>query len=217
MRCAVLIAAVLAASCAGGPAGTSASGPWQPALSHGFSKATGSSPIAHVVIVIQENRSFDDFFATFPGADGATRGQVKGGGQVQLAEVPLAEPCDFGHSYNGFLGDYDDGKMDGFSVEGGGSNCPGPAGTKPYQYVNPSQIAPYWDIAEQYVLADHMFQTQGSGSFTAHQDLIAGGTIFNSSPTESLVDFPSRGPWGCDAPAGTTTSYLIDEGTSLKY
>ena len=51
-----------------------------------------------------------------------------------------------------------------------------PVCTYAYQYVNPSQIAPYWDIAKQYVLADHTFQTQGSGSFTAHQDLIAGGT-----------------------------------------
>ncbi len=49
--------------------------------------------------------------------------------------------------------------------------CPGKAGTKVYQYVNPSQIGPYWQLAQQYVLADQMFQTQGSGSFTAHQSL----------------------------------------------
>ena len=64
--------------------------------------------------------------------------------------------------------------MDGFDL----SKIPAttPIGTYPYQYVDPQQIQPYWTIAQQYVLADHMFQTQGSGSFTAHQDLIAGAT-----------------------------------------
>ncbi|HVN68222.1 MAG TPA: alkaline phosphatase family protein, partial [Candidatus Binatia bacterium] len=65
---------------------------------------------------------------------------------------------------------------------------------------------PYWDLAKQYVLADHVFQTQGSGSFTAHQDLIRGGTEL--SDTQSLIDFPTKTPWGCDAPAGTVTSVI---------
>jgi phospholipase C len=62
-----------------------------------------------------------------------------------------------------------------------------------------------------------MFQTKGSGSFTAHQELIAGGTVI--SPTKSLIDLPSRGPWGCDAPTpgpgdpdGTVTSYITTSG-----
>jgi phospholipase C len=58
-----------------------------------------------------------------------------------------------------------------------------------------------------------MFQTQGSGSFTAHQDLIRGGTEINS--TESLVDDPSSPTaWGCTSPPGTVTSLIT---TSLQY
>jgi phospholipase C len=188
-----------------------------PGLSQGVGLPPGdssSSKIQHVVLVIQENRSFDDFFATFPGADGTTTGKTSNGKTVQLAEVDLSEPCDFGHSRNGFLNDYDHGKMNGFDLEGGSQKCPGKAGLKPYQYVNPDQIAPYWDIAEQYVLADHIFQTQGSGSYTAHQDLIAGGTAI--SPTESLVDFPSHEPWGCDSPPGTVTSLLVGAGGIVR-
>jgi phospholipase C len=79
-------------------------------------------------------------------------------------------------------------------------------GTYVYQYVDPAQIAPYWNMAKQYVLADHFFQTQGSGSFTAHQDLIRGGTEINAS--ESLIDSPTQTPWGCDAPPGTATSLI---------
>jgi phospholipase C len=52
-----------------------------------------------------------------------------------------------------------------------------------------------------------MFQTQGSGSFTAHQDLIAGATAGTfGSLTGSLIDYPSNWySWGCDAQPGTTT------------
>ena len=91
----------------------------------------------------------------------------------------------------------------------GGKQCPGTAGKRPYQYVNPKQIAPYWDIAKQYVLADQMFQTQGSGSFTAHQDLIRGGTTIDQAQTESLIDYPTTHPWGCDAIAGYFKTLLV--------
>ncbi len=196
----------------------------------------GSSQyIQHVVIVIQENRSFDNLFAMFPGADGATGGCMKGsdsaprsqttgshgcpsGDQwVPLTEEDLAEPCDWAHGRHNFLTDYDGGAMDEFGTEGGGNKCPGQGGKKTYVYTNPSEIAPYWTIAEQYVLADHMFQTQGSGSFTAHQDLIAGGTILNASKTRSVVDFPTSMPWGCDnTDPKTVTSLLVWEHHTVK-
>lgn len=106
--------------------------------------------------------------------------------------------------------------MDGFNlVHFGVCHQPGnPAGTAPYQYVEKDQIEPYWDIAEQWVLADHMFQTQGSGSFTAHQDLIRGATTINSS--ESLIDNPGAHPWGCDAPPQTVTSLITSSGKYLN-
>jgi len=167
--------------------------------------------IEHVVIVIHENRSFDNLFARFPGADGAKSGKMSNGRTIKLEKVDLLYPHDLGHSYLAFLKAYNHGKMNGFDLEGGGEGQ-GPAGKHPYQYVNPAQIKPYWDIANQYALADHLFQTQGSGSFTAHQDLIAGATVINQ--TESLVDFPSTKPWGCDAPQGTRTSILT---TSLQF
>ena len=45
-------------------------------------------------------------------------------------------------------------------------------------------------MAQQYVLADNAFQTQGSESFTAHQDLIAGGTAIEPSRS-SIIDDPT--------------------------
>ncbi len=160
--------------------------------------------IEHVVVVIQENRSFDNLFATFPGADGATEGKMSNGQMVHLKKSDLAFPIDLNHNWLVFLRDYDDGKMDGFNLENNGKG--GYAGAIPYRYVDPKQIAPYWDMAKAYVLADHMFQTQGSGSYTAHQDLIRGNTAIDAN--DSLIDFPSQQPWGCDSPQGTTTSLL---------
>ncbi len=206
---------VAAASCAGPPTSANA-----PAASRGFSPATGSQYISHVVVMIQENRSFDNLFATFPGAAGATQGKMKtpsGYTYVPLQKTSLNYPCDFGHSYNGVIKDYDGGAMDGFGLEGGGKKCPGQQGTAPYQYVDPLEIVPYWQIAETYVLGDHMFQTQGSGSFSAHQDLIAGGSTIDPQQTKTVIDFPSKKPWGCDAPNGTVTSVIIAKGSSLQY
>jgi phospholipase C len=219
---AALVAALSITSCAGSSSGVTAG----PALPPPQGEPQHYHPqfIKHVVLVIQENRSLNDLFATFPGADGTTTGAMKtptGSKKVRLRKADLDELCDFGHSYQGYLEDYDGGKMDGFNLEGPGPKCAsGKGGSKagrgPYQYVNPTQIAPYWDVANQYVLANHMFQTQGSGSFTAHQDLIRGGTTINSAQTDSLVDDPTARPWGCDAPPGTLTSLLDWTGSKLQ-
>jgi phospholipase C len=184
----------------------------QPAMTPTVRRASTTSPIQHIVLLVQENRSFDNLFATFPGADGTTTGKLRNK-TVSLRLANLNEPCDFGHLYGAYKHDYDGGKMNGFYLEsadkGAETGCPKKAGKLPYQYVNPKQIAPYWSMAKEYVLADHMFQTQGSGSFTAHQDLIRGGTTFDEYETESLVDVPDGNPWGCDAPEYTVTSYLL--------
>jgi phospholipase C len=218
-RLTLIVAAVGISGCSGSG---SPNGSYAPIPAKRIS-SDNSSPIKHVVVVIQENRTFDNLFATFPGADGTTTGEAEAvppsdqsqcpiyhEEKVSLTEGNLAVGDDFGHKYSDVQIDYDDGNMDGFDVD------PIPAGNgkiaclHPYQYVNPSQIAPYWDIAQQYVLADHMYQTQGSGSFTAHQDLIAGGTAIDSY--ESIIDDPSGFPWGCDSSSTTTTSLFTTAG-----
>ena len=158
------------------------------------------SPIQHVVLIIQENRTFNDFFATFKGADGTTTGQAEPNSQcgiTQAETIPLkpsnlitklnGKPQDLSHAYSDYDTARDGGKMDGFDAVLFGDGQP--ECTFPYQYTKPSQIKPYWDMAEQYTLAEHMFTTQGSSSFTAHQDLIAGDAVIK--PNESLVDLPT--------------------------
>ncbi len=225
---AVLVAALGLAACSSGGSSIFSGGPPFGNASSG----SGSSPIQHVIIVVQENRSFDQMFATYPGADGATSGCMKtsasvplrnkhhgsgcpsGDQVVALKKVDLSTNCDPGHGYHGFLRNLDGGNMDGFGLGNGG--CNGHT-TATYSYVDPNQIAPYWDMANQYVLGDHLFQTQGSGSFTAHQDLIAAGTMTNAKKTISIVDDPTSTPWGCDAGPGVKTNELKYVSKHLQY
>ena len=184
------------------------------------------TPIKHVVLVIQENRTFNDFFATYPGADGTTVGKAEPSsacGINQEKTIDLKEsglitklhgvPHDLDHEYAGYDTARDGGAMDGFdSIHFGNSKAAPPECTYPYQYTDPDQIKPYWEMAKQYALAEHMYTTQGSSSFTAHQDLIAGDTVIE--PNEALVDLPScagsKCVWGCDAPTKPMTAYVAD-------
>jgi phospholipase C len=175
----------------------------QAALSPARPDAGSESKIKHVVIVIQENRSFNNLFATFPGADGTTHGKMSDGKTVKLTESDLYDPKLYENSHEAFVVDYARGKMDGWnSVYVNLVECPKCA----YEYVNPDQIQPYWTMAKEYVLADHMFPSESSGDFSSHQDLIRGDSAINAH--ESLIDFPTHGPWGCDAQTGTTTPLL---------
>jgi phospholipase C len=202
----ILVMAV--AGCSGSGGGSSSGIPSGP----GTSSPPPSQTIQHIVVLIQENRSFDNLFATYPGADGASYGILHNGHKFKLTEGSLAGK-ELTHLRCGFLIEYDNGKMDGFDQIWFASGCGRPsqsAGPYPLRYVNPAQVQPYWAMAKNYSLADHTFQTQGSGSFTAHQELIAAGTAI--SPTKSLIDLPSTGPWGCDAPPRTVTTYITTAG-----
>ncbi|HEY2555407.1 MAG TPA: alkaline phosphatase family protein [Candidatus Cybelea sp.] len=178
---------------------------------HSNAHRNTSGSISHVVIVIQTNRSFDNLFATFPGADGTTNGLMPNGQTIPLAKSKLYTRKLYQNSRAAFKVDYDDGQMDGWSkVWVSRKPCPKCA----YAYVDPAQIRPYWAMATQYVLADHMFPTENSGDFSAHQDLIRGSSAINAN--ESAIDFPSHGPWGCDAQQGTTVPVVTSSGQYIK-
>jgi phospholipase C len=168
--------------------------------------------IQHVIILIQENRTVDALFNGYPGADTVKQGlgqdlndpskQIT----IPLKQMPLEMNLTPQNTHQQFLTSYDGGKIDGFNTIEVEHN----PGSYVYQYANPADVQPYWDLANQYVLADHTFSTQGSSSFTGHQDLIAGGTLINA--TEAIIDNPSNQPWGCDSPKGTVTSLITTSG-----
>ncbi len=228
VRASVFVLLAAAVSALAGCAGSSSS---MPSATYGGSRSPNSSsspsPIQHVVIIVQENRTFNNFFATFPGADGTTVGKiakdsacgVSKAGTIALTKSNLVIPHDLAHNIGGYFSAYDKGKMDGFDKVLNSSKVPECA--FPYQYTDPAQIAPYIDMAAQYVLAEHMFTTQGSSSFVAHQDLIAGGTQVKSSPPMMVTNDPGcsglKCYWGCDAPKTTHTSLITMAGAWKPY
>ncbi len=157
--------------------------------------------IKHVVVIIQENRSFENLFAGFPGADAPLYGK-KGVKKIKLHSVSFEPIVNVDHFFGPAIAAWDHGKMDGFN--GSVSDLPS---DYPYAYLNRSEIKPYWDMASRYVLADHMFPTEFGPSFTGHLALVAGTTTL--SPTKSVANNPIGGPWGCDAAMGTFT-YTVD-------
>jgi phospholipase C len=118
----------------------------------------------HVIVIVEENRTVDNMFNGFPGADTVTTGN-RFGVQVPLQEVPLQPSSGGNHAHKGFVHGYDDGKMDGFDWEGGPTT---------YAYVNPTDVVNYWTLAPRFTLADEVFQMNMGPSFAAHVFLVAG-------------------------------------------
>ncbi len=169
-------------------------------VAHGLGRAV--SPIQHVIIIVQENRTPDNLFQGLPGADISKTGLDSEGETVTLKPVSLAASFDLGHSRASFLTDYDDGKMDGFD-----RNLPEKFHLRPFSYAPASEVQPYLDMASQYTFADNMFQTQQAGSFPAHQYLVSGTSSALPTTKYSASDNPyderqptKTAPAGCDAP-----------------
>ncbi|MBV8490756.1 MAG: hypothetical protein JO199_09540, partial [Candidatus Eremiobacteraeota bacterium] len=169
--------------------------------------STARDHIRHVVIIVQENRSFDNLFHGFPGADTANFGLTHDHRQVPLHSVSLKAPYDISNGVGDFVRSYDRGKMDGWDrrpttlrLRHGRARFLYPQ----YGFVPYSEAEPYFELARRYVLADRMFQSNIDQSFVAHLYLIAG-------QAGRTADVPSGRPWGCDAAPGTLVRTLRDD------
>ena len=144
--------------------------------------------------MIQENRSFDNLFHGFPGANYATSGLNSKGQTVNLhTPLELNAQYEIDHFVADFLAACDGGpsgqncKMDGFDQERAYGNQLPP--NPQYAYVRPRETALYHDVASQYVLADAMFASNIDSSFVSHQYIIAG-------QAGDAANVPSV-KWGC--------------------
>jgi phospholipase C len=147
--------------------------------------------IQHIIVIFQENRTPDNLFQDpvlyMPppqghGADIAQSGLNSSGQTITLQPTPLGIDYDLSHAHSAFLDMYDGGKMDGannvkITCSAGGTTCAPP--NPQYLYVEPSDVGPYFQLAEQYTFGDRMFQTNEGPSFPAHQFIISG----TSAPT----------------------------------
>jgi phospholipase C len=158
--------------------------------------AGSTTPIQHVVVIMQENRSFDHLFNGFPGADTVKTGMNKGV-SVPLTVTQLGNGPDVDHTHTGWWQQWNNGKMDGFANKGT---------MLPYTYIDPKETAPYWTLARSYTLGDRMFQSNTGPSFVAHQYMIAG-------QSGKASENPSSNVWGCDAKPSTRVPLVGPNGT----
>ncbi len=186
-----------------------------------MASAAGAQPkFAHVVMVIQENRTPDNVFGSNPkfepGVDIATSGLNSKGQTVPFESVGLVGCYDLGHGHFDFEHAYDNGKMDGsnkVSVTPKAECNPGP--TPQYAYIDNSTgtVQPYFDIAMQYGFANRMFQTNQGPSFPAHQFLISGTSAPTTDSNLFAAGNTAATQTGCEAPANTKVQMISPTGT----
>src|SRR3984893_1071665 len=174
----------------------------------------GLEKIEHFVFIMQENRSFDHYFGTYPGVEGLPPGVCLPDPNPGAPCVPLfhdANNVNRGgpHGWDNAHGSIDKGKMDGFLIESykgisnaGGEPCMPPApmctpGKDPRDVAgwhDSREIPNYWDYAKLYVLQDRMFESVASYSLPAHLYMLAaqsGGYVASKGQTKpTTYNFP---------------------------
>ncbi len=142
-------------------------------------KLQGIHKIRHVIVIMQENRSFDSYFGTYPGADGLPKHACVpdplhyhcAGPYVDHADSNVGGP----HSNNHSFADVNGGQMNGFVKEAEIFFCASSSAcnTDVMGYHVQSDIPDYWAYAKHFVLDDHMFESNRSWSLPAHLSLVS--------------------------------------------
>ncbi len=191
-RCSALVVAlVLIAACSG----STKHAPKKPLTSpflRPYSAVGGIHKIKHVIVIMQENRSFDSYFGTYPGADGIPMSHGKPtvcvpNARTRTCLAPYVDHADRNvggpHGVLAAEGDIHGGKMDGFvyELQHAHFGCVTPTdpacslaafngefGGDVMGYHTQSDIPNYWTYAHDFVLQDHMFEPNASWSLPAH-------------------------------------------------
>jgi len=158
------------------------SGAWIPALAAPTAPNAASTKIKHVFVIVEEGHSFDNYFGTFPGADGIVPGKVQvpvdpraAAGQslglhVIGAEGATSIAADLGAARAAFNG----GRMNGFAAA---QNANGKGAVAGLGYYSPEQVDSYWQLAKNYTLMDQFFSSAMGGSIDNHLYLVAGQAV----------------------------------------
>ncbi len=171
-----------------------------------------ATKIGHIIIIMQENRSFDSYFGTFPGADGIP---MSNGVPTVCCPDPVTHICKApyhdDHDSNGggphgarnAIADIDGGNMDGFvaQAEAGKRGCLDASdplctvgsATDVMGYHDNRELPNYWEYASRFVLQDHMFEPDASWSLPAHLFAVSEWSAFcNSHDPFSCVNALER-------------------------
>ena len=164
-------------------------------------RVQGIHKIRHVIVIMQENRSFDSYFGTYPGADGLPSNVCVPDPKRKSCDRPYHDPYDENrggpHADGNAARDIDRGRMDGFvkqaqAAEQSCANLTNPWCRKHGRidvmgYHDAREIPNYWAYARNYVLQDHMFEPAASWSLPAHLFMVS----------EWSAKCTSASPWSC--------------------
>ena len=173
----------------------------------------GIHKIKHVIIIEQENRSFDSYFGTYPGADGIPMNngvptvcvpEPAGG-----CQMPYHDPADVNgggpHNVAAAREVINGGAMDGFIKVASKAKkgclltidpaCSSSATPDVMGYKTAADIPNYWTYAKDFVLNDHMFEPVHSWSLPDHLYLVSGWSAICSSPSPSSCENEIKGPY----------------------
>ncbi|MGH2590829.1 MAG: phospholipase C [Actinomycetota bacterium] len=169
-------------------------------------------PIKRVVYLMMENRSFDNLYGRFPGANGTTVG-VKFGREVPLSPAPHWLPGDLPHDRAAHLNAANGGTYDGFGIGQFGD---------PWAYTvfEESMVPNYYAWARDYVLCDNFFASVAGPSYPNHFFFVAGqagGVLDNPENIETrrLDDGRLFKSWGCDAVGENVYVFVKDDKGNL--
>jgi phospholipase C len=169
---------------------------------------TGIHKIRHVIIIMQENRSFDSYFGTYPGADGIP-GLAGNPGTLPCVPDPVYGGCQHPfrdrqdlnlggpHARWNALGDINGGLMNGFIRERllarkscrqfDNPECSLQAGrTDVMGYHTGADIPNYWTYAHDFVLQDHMFESDATWSLPSHLYMVSGWSAHCAIPNDAM-------------------------------
>ena len=158
--------------------------------------------IQHVVIVFQENHSFDDALGVLcvqdARCDGATTGVLKDGTVIPLRAAPDLVP-EVVHNVVSQTTAIDGGKMDGFNLIVG---CEVTTNYACYEQYAPSRIPNLAALARTFAISDRTFEDGPVPSWGAHLGLVAAqfdGFVGDNPSTTAISVAPAGPGWGCDS------------------
>ena len=199
-----MIALVAAAGCGSSPSNGQGTPDSPPAGTHDASPRDAPSadappvpiPIKHVVIVVKENHTFDNYFGSFPGADGISQ-ITTSTGTIAPPRAPDKTPRDLCHAHSCALADLAGGAMNGWdSVAGASTN----GDNLVYAQYQEADIPNYWQYARHFALADRFFANVLGPSFPGHTFVLAAQAGWASGNPNISILHPY---WGCDQDSST--------------
>ncbi|HMA34072.1 MAG TPA: alkaline phosphatase family protein [Chloroflexia bacterium] len=180
----------------------------------------GAGQIKHIIFFVKENRTFDNYFGTYPGANGATTATDSAGNVVPLHHE-ADQVLDIDHSSQGAFAAYDNGQMDRFDhLSSAARAAPAPYTNNSLTQLYQTDIPNYWTYAQHFVLGDAMFSSLMGPSFPNHLYTVAaqsGGAINNPVTDRNIgtLGNAARG-WGCDVPNQQVSVKGADGTTHLQ-